>query len=276
MISALARASALPAESLAERQPAYREAAVRAAAFLESRFFNAADGILQRSGRQGAVSGAGFAEDYAFLTAGLIDLYEATFDVHWLAWAEILQQGMDARFWDPARGGYFNSADGAADIVVRLKEDYDGAEPAASSIAALNLLRLSALLGDDARRERGRRTVAAFRPVWEANPQAMPQMLCALEPALDPPRHIVLTGDPASAEFAALRAVLLEHLGPRRSVIALDAPGARAWFSERSPWLREMGRPGAGPAAYLCEDFTCRAPITSPVELRAVLSGAPA
>jgi len=271
MISALARASVLPAESLAERRAAYREAAVRAAAMLESRFFDRSDGSLQRSACGGAFSGAGFAEDYAFLIGGLLDLYEATFEIRWLAWAEELQKTMDARFWDSERGGYFNSPVGAADIVVRLKEDYDGAEPAASSVAALNLLRLSGLLGDDALRERGRRVVAAFRGVWERTPHAMPEMLCALEPALEPPRHLVLTGDPATADFAALRAVLHERLGPRRAVVALDAPGARAWFSARAPWLREMGLPAGRPTAFLCEEYTCRSPVTSPEELRTLL-----
>jgi uncharacterized protein YyaL (SSP411 family) len=159
---------------------------------------------------------------------------------------------MDARFWDADRGGYFNSAAGAADIVVRLKEDYDGAEPAASSLAALNLLRLAGLLHQAERRERGRRTLAAFRTQWEASPQAMPQLLCAVELALEPPRHVILTGEPGGADFEALAAVLHERLGQARPAVA-----------------------GKGAAAYVCEEFTCRRPATSPSELRAILGGTP-
>jgi uncharacterized protein YyaL (SSP411 family) len=99
----------------------------------------------------------------------------------------------------------------------------------------------------------------------------MPQLLCAFETALEPPRHVALTGDPASPEFAALAGVARERLGPRRTLVALDAPGARAWFSARSPWLAQMGSGDAAPAAYVCEEFVCRAPARTPDELRKVL-----
>ena len=178
---------------------------------------------------------------------------------------------MDAQFWDPAKGGYFNSAAGAADVVVRLKEDYDGAEPAATSTAASNLFRLSSLTSSDALRDQGRRAIAAFRSRWEEAPHAMPQLLCAFESALEPPRHVIITGDPAKPAFAALAAAVHERLGPRRTLIALDAPGARAWFSSRSPWLAEMGARDAAPTAYVCEEFVCRAPARTPDELRKVL-----
>jgi uncharacterized protein YyaL (SSP411 family) len=272
MISALARAAVVPAESLADRRGAYREAAVRAAEFAQRELGDAAGG-LARTWRPGEGAAGGFAEDYAGMIQGLLDLYEATYDVRWLAWAERLQDGMDTRFWDADRGGYFNSAAGAADIVVRLKEDYDGAEPAASSLAALNLLRLAGLLHQPARRERGRRTLAAFRTQWEASPHAMPQMLCAVELALEPPRHVVLTGEPGRADFEALAAVLHERLGPSRAIVALDAPaGARAWWTARAPWLAGLGGAGGGAAAYVCEEFTCRTPAASPEELRAILA----
>ncbi len=276
MVSALARAAVLPAESLEDRRPAYRAAALRAAEFLEGQLCDLPGGLPRRSWRSGAGSGPGFAEDYAFLIQAWLDLYEATFDFGWIRRAEKLQQAMDHQFWDPARGGYFNSAAGAADVVVRLKEDYDGAEPAASSVAALNLFRLSSLTGDDTLREQGRRTITAFRPRWEAAPHALPQLLCAFEAALEPPRHVVLTGDPQSAEFRALAAAVHEKLGPRRTLIALDAtPDARAAFALRSPWLAAMGAADRRATAYVCEEFVCRAPARTPEELRSVLGRVP-
>jgi uncharacterized protein YyaL (SSP411 family) len=271
MISALARAAVLPSEALADRRAAYLAAALRAAAFVERELFNIPGGVPRRSWRRGSGSGPGFAEDCALIIQAWLDLYEATFDIGWIGRAERLQQVMDARFWDVEKGGYFNSAAGAADVVVRLKEDYDGAEPAATSTAALNLFRLSSLTSADALREQGRRAIAAFRGRWEQAPHAMPQLLCAFETALEPPRHVALTGDPASPEFAALAGVARERLGPRRTLVALDAPGARAWFSARSPWLAQMGSGDAAPAAYVCEEFVCRAPARTPDELRKVL-----
>jgi uncharacterized protein YyaL (SSP411 family) len=272
MISALARAAVAPAESLADRRAAYLAAALRAAAFAEGRLFDLPGGLPRRSWRRGSGSGPGFAEDCAFIVQAWLDLYEATFDKGWLERAERLQRVMDEQFWDPGKGGYFNSAEEAADVVVRLKEDYDGAEPAASSTAAMNLLRLSSLTGDEGLRERGRRAIAAFRGRWEEAPHAMPQLLCAFESALEPPRHVVITGDPGSPDFAALAAVVHERLGPRRTLIALDgAQGARAWFSARSPWLAQVGAADARPTAYVCEEFACRAPARTPGELRKAL-----
>jgi uncharacterized protein len=272
MISALARAAVSPAESLAERRPAYLAAALRAAAFAERELFNLPGGVPRRSWRRGSGSGPGFAEDCAFLVQAWLDLYEATFDAGWIERAERLQQVLDALFWDSAKGGYFNSAAGAADVVVRLKEDYDGAEPAATSAAALNLFRLASLTSNDALRDQGRRAITAFRWRWEEAPQAMPQLLCAFETALEAPRHVVVTGNPASPEFAALVSAVHERLGPRRTLIALDgSPGSREWFSARAPWLGGMGGPEAAPAAYVCEEFLCRAPARTPDELRKLL-----
>jgi uncharacterized protein YyaL (SSP411 family) len=286
MISALARAAVVPAEALADRRAAYLAAAERAAQFLRSDLADPARGVLYRAGREGGIEG--FAEDYAFCIQGLLDLYEAGFDLGWLQWAERLQAKMDELFWDEAAGGYFNSAAGAADIVARLKEDYDGAEPAPSSVAASNLLRLAAIfegLGPPAAGgsagasgstgvSRARRTIAAFRGVWSRVPQALPQMLCALELAFTPPRHVVLVGDPGSGEFRALGAVLHERLGPRQCLVALDGGPAQAWLAERAPWLAAMRPVGGRATAYVCENFACRAPATAPAELRALLNPA--
>ncbi len=275
MISALARAVATPAECLDERRADYLAAALRAAAFAERELFNIPGGVPRRSWRRGSGSGPGFAEDCASLVQAWLDLYEATFAIEWIVRALRLQGAMDAHFWDGERGGYFNSAQGAPDVLVRLKEDYDGAEPAASSTAALNLLRLSSLLGDGLLREKGRRTIGAFRGRWEAAPHAMPELLCAFEPALGAPRHIVLTGDPSSPEFAAMAAAARERLGPSRAIIALDAPGARDFFSAGSPWMARMGAGDTGPTAYVCEEFVCRSPARTPTELRGALGSSP-
>jgi uncharacterized protein YyaL (SSP411 family) len=272
MISALARAAVVPAECLAPRRADYLGAALRASEFAMRELFDIPGGVPRRSWRRGLGSGPGFAEDCAFLVQAWLDLYEATFDEAWVARAESLQGVLDALFWDSAKGGYFNSPAGAPDVVVRLKEDYDGAEPAATSVAALNLFRLSSLTSSDALRDQGRRAIAAFRGRWEEAPHAMPQLLCAFEGALEPPRHVVLTGDPLSPGFSALASVLHERIGPRRTLIALDGtPGSRRWFAARSPWLGAMGSADHVPTAYVCEEFVCRAPARTPDELRKAL-----
>jgi uncharacterized protein YyaL (SSP411 family) len=267
MISALATGARVLG---GEEAAGWQAAAVRAAEFVERELFDPERGVLYRSWRDGGRGGTeAFAEDYAFFVQALLDLYETSFEIRWLKWADRLQAKMDELFWDAGgAGGYFNSAAGDASIVLRLKEDYDGAEPAPSSVAALNLLRLAAMLDDDARRARGRACLEAFRAQWSKAPHAMPQMLCALELALEPPRHVVLAGDPRAEDFRALAAVLSERFGPRRVVLAADGGAAQAWLAARAPWLAEM-RPLAGRAtAYVCEEYSCRAPVNAPALLR--------
>jgi uncharacterized protein YyaL (SSP411 family) len=100
----------------------------------------------------------------------------------------------------------------------------------------------------------------------------MPQLLCAFEWALEPPRHVVITGRPESAGFRDMVSAANERLGPRRTLIALDGvPGAREWFSARMPWLEKMGSPDSRATAFVCEEFVCRAPAHSPAELRVAL-----
>jgi uncharacterized protein len=273
MISALARAAVSPAECLADVRDGYRDAAVRAAEFIERELFDAKRGVLYRNYREGRGANEAFAEDYAYLIAGLLDLYEATFDARWLRWAEGLQQVMDVLFWDAEHGGYFNSRADDTSIVLRLKEDYDGAEPSPNSVAAANLLRFSALFHDEAAHERALGTIEALRAQWAKAPHALPELLCAIERALELPRQVVLAGDPAAVDFRALAAELRAKPGPHRAVLA--APGddeAGRWLAKRAPWLADMKPAVDGRArAFVCERFTCQAPVATVEELRRVL-----
>jgi len=278
MISALARGAAVPAAALADKREFLRSAAVKAAEFVRRELWDDASQTLYRSWRGTRGDSPGFAEDYAFLVAGLLDLYGVTFDLQWLQWADRLQTVLEERFGDRSEGGFFNSAAHAPDMILRLKDDYDGAEPAPSSVAVMNLLRLDALLGGgesaaaSPRRELALRTFEHFRPRWAEYPQAMPQLLCALELALDAPRHVVLAGTPGAPDFSALADALHEKLGYHRVVLAADGGPAQAWLAARAPWLAEMKPQGGRATAYVCENYTCHAPITSPGELRRVLA----
>ncbi|MBI2518682.1 MAG: thioredoxin domain-containing protein [Opitutae bacterium] len=249
----------------------YLQMATRAAEFIERELYDAATGVLHRSWREGRSNIQGFAEDYACLIQGLLDLYEAGFDIRWLQWAERLQEKMDELFWDAARGGYFNSRAGDASVIVRLKEDHDGAEPAPSSVAAMNLLRLDWMLGRPGARDQARRTVEAFRGQWSRAPHGLPGMLCAAALALESPRTVVLAGDPAASDFRALLAVLHERLGPRRALLCADGGAGQQWLAARRPYLAEMQSREGRATAYVCEDFTCLAPVDRPDELRRLL-----
>ena len=274
----------------------YLAAATRAADFIQRELYDEPSGVLYRSWREARSDIPGFAEDYACLIQGLLDLYEAGFDVRWLQWAERLQAAMDRQFEDPERGGYFSSRSDDATVIVRMKEDHDGAEPSANSVAALNLLRLDAMIGDGAAggvpapcgdvalpgegtrptrqtyRDRAMKTIEALRPHWSRAPHGLPQLLCAFELAMDAPRTVVLAGDPATADFQALAAVLAEKSGPRRAVLCAEGGAGQQWLAARRPYLADMQPVGGRATAYVCENYACQAPVTTAAELRALLN----
>ncbi|HWA26959.1 MAG TPA: thioredoxin domain-containing protein [Lacunisphaera sp.] len=287
MISAFARGH----QVLGDQE--YLAAATRAAEFLRRELCDPGTDTLYRSWRGRRSDIPGFAEDYACLIQGLLDLYEAGFEIRWLQWAVRLQARMDALFWDEGRGGYFNSRADDASVIVRLKEDYDGAEPAPNSVAAMNLIRLEWMAGDGGGtpssrasealrgegtpppgyRARALRTIESLRPQWSRLPQALPQMLCAVELALAEPRTVVLAGDPRTEGFRAMAATLHGQLGPRRALLVADGGPAQEWLAARKSYLATM-KPLAGrTTAYVCENFACQAPVSTPAELAALLRG---
>jgi len=273
MISALAKgAQVLGGDPARPEDSPYLGAATMAAGFIRRELYDDSNNKLYRSWRGGRGAIAGFAEDYAFLIQGLLDLYEAGFDLRWLQWAERLQAAMDTQFEDPERGGYFNSRSDDPNVIVRMKEDHDGAEPSANSIAALNLLRLDWMIGLPGARARAIKTIEALRPQWTTMPQGLPQLLCTVELVMDAPRTVVLAGDPGAADFQALAAVLHERLGPRRAVLCVDGKAGQQWLAARRPYLAEMKPAGGHATAYVCENFACQTPVNSPTELRALLN----
>jgi len=249
MISAFAKAGATLSE------PRYLAAAARAAEFIQTRLTK--DGKLLRTWRGEPGSIAGFAEDYAFLIQGLLDLYEADFDLRWLKWAVDLQATQDKLFWDEAGGSYFSSAADDPLVRVRMKEDYDGAEPSANSISALNLLRLARMLHDGAREKRAEQILAAHLPQMERVPTAVPQMLVALDLALSPPAQAVVAGQRGAGDVRQWQAKLHYDFHPRRVLLLADGDD---FLAKNNPALALM-KPVQGKAAlYLCENFTCQAP----------------
>ena len=271
MISALAKGH----QVLADEGAACLTAATRSAEFIERELYDVSSGVLYRSWREGRSRVEGFAEDYAYLVQGLLDLYEAGFEIRWLRWAVKLQATMDSLFWDADHGGYFNSRADDLTVIARLKEDYDGAEPAPNSVAVMNLMRLDWMLGIAGAREKAFRTIEILKGQWSRAPHALPQLLCAFELALTEPRTVVLAGDTQSPEFRALAAVLHERLGLRRAILAIDdtprGAVAKQWLGTHRAYLADFKSVDGKPAAYVCENFTCQRPVCSAADLRSIL-----
>jgi uncharacterized protein YyaL (SSP411 family) len=266
MISAFARGAQIL------NDPAYLEAATRAATFIREELYDAARKVLVRNYREGPSEVEGFADDYAFVIQGLLDLYEASFDIGWLQLAIELQETQDRLFFDEERGGYFSGTGKDASILLRMKEDNDSAEPAASSVAALNLLRLAQIRNDARLYARAEKTIEAFAPQIGHFASAMPQMLVALGLTLSEPRQIVIAGDRNAAETHALLTEVHRHFLLNKVLLLADGAEGQKYLEEKLEALREM-RPIEGkPAAYVCENFTCQAPVTNSEALGKLLT----
>ncbi|HUG11312.1 MAG TPA: thioredoxin domain-containing protein [Opitutaceae bacterium] len=267
MISALARAVQVLGPDDLDAAVRWEKAASRAAEFVERELHDPATSRLWRGFRESRGAAPGFAEDYAFLIQGLLDLYEATGATRWLQWADRLQETMDADFWDANAGGYFSSPAGDPHLLVRLKEDYDGAEPAANSVAALNLLRLDAMLGGGTRADRARETIEAFRAQLDRAPHGLPQMLVAVDFMIGPVRQIVIAGDPGSADTRALLRAVHGRLEAPRVILWADGAEGQVWLAGRQPWIAGVKPVGGRGSASVCRDNTCGLPVTDPEEL---------
>ena len=260
MIAAFARAG------MALREPAYIEAARRAGEFVRGKM--CAAGRLLRSWREGA-GPEGFADDYAAMAAAALDLYEATGEIGWLQWAAELQGTLDAQFRDAENGGYFSAREGDASILVRMKEDHDGAEPAASSLAARNGLRLARMLDDAASEARAMETIAAFGEQLRRAPSSMPAMLAALLLAMSKRRQIVIAGRPGEERRETLARVAREMITAETVLLYADGGEGQGWLAQRLDFIRTVR--GDEAVGYVCEAFVCQLPVRDEGELRGAL-----
>ena len=263
MITALAKAHQVFGD------PRYLEAAQQAARFIRAQLF---PGRLVRSFRGEPSRVHGFAEDYAALIQGLLDLYESDFDAGWLRWAGELQVQMNALFADP-KGGYFNTPEDSPDILFRMKDDHDGAEPAANSVAALNLVRLARIFGQKEFQHAASRIVGSFGPTLERMPSALPLLLVAMDAAVAEPMQLVVAAARNDPQLPAFLQVIRQKFIPNGIVLLADGGESQAWLEQRVEALRAMRPAASGPVVYLCRNFTCELPIEDLDQLRSRLSG---
>jgi uncharacterized protein YyaL (SSP411 family) len=253
MLSAFARAAQVFDE------PRYLNAAQGAAKFIESRMYDANTNLLKRRYREGEAGIDAMLEDYVFLIQGLLDLYEASFEVKWLAWAVRLQGQQDRFFWDP-KGAYYSTRAEEADILVRMKDDYDGVEPSPNSVAAMNLLRLWQMTD---RMEWHDKAQATFRAqaAQLTQPRAMvPQLAVALNFSLSKPKQIVIAGEPGAADTRAMLRLVHDRFIPNKILLLADGGPAQAQIAQWLPFVKTMDRRDGKATAYICENYACKLP----------------
>ena len=252
------RSRSAGAESVTAAAP-YLEAARRAATFLRDRMWNPSTSTLLRRYRWVHADIDAYAEDYAYLVYGLLELFQTDADPVWLEWAMTLQRRQDELFWDDADAGWFSTTGRDASVLLRMKEDYDGAEPTASSVSVLNLLVLSHLVEDAGWTERVDRTLQLFGTRLEQIGRAVPMMAAALSTYLAGVRQIVIVGD---ANGDALERSLASQYLPFGITMRFTDERQRQ-LAARLPFIAAMRPVDGAAAAYVCRDFTCRAPVTT-------------
>ena len=254
MIAAMARAGAV------FEVPRFLEAAERAATFVESKLRDD-DGLL-RSWRDGEAALAGTIEDYAFLSWGHFELFEATGEPRWLEAAARHTRATVERFRDSESGDFFFAAEGTPHLILRLKEPYDSATPAGGNVAIMNLLRLADLLGETELRDLAEKSLAGQKGIMAQNPLAYPFLLCALDRGLSPPSQIVLAvGENDRGESKRMLKRARDSFLPHATAIIVERRHAEA-LRGRLPWLKGKEPLEGKTTAYVCRDFGCRQGVT--------------
>jgi uncharacterized protein YyaL (SSP411 family) len=252
MVSALADAASAFDDAV------YRDAAATCADFLVTRMRDG-DGRLLRTYNRGEARLRAVLEDHAFLLEALLTLYEATFDPRWFHEARALADAILERFEDRENGGFFSTADDHGGLIARRKEIEDNPIPAGQSAAALGLLRLAALTGEHRYEEAALGAVRLLHTIAPQHPQAFGHLLQALDFHVSPVREVALVGPGREP----LERVVRSSFRPR-IVLAGGAEDGVPLLAGREP---VDGRA----AAYVCERFVCRRPVTEPDELAALL-----
>jgi len=252
-IGALARTSASLYSSDPTSSKTYLAAAEKAASFIQKELYNSTSHTLTRVYREGPGDAPGFADDYAYLISGLIDLYEATFNTLYLQWADDLQRSQIKLFWDKQHLGFFSTPENQTDLIMRLKDGMDNAEPGTNGVSARNLDRLGALLEDDEYTKKARETASAFEAEIMQHPFLFPSMMDAVVAGKLGMRHVVVTGEGERVERWLQR-----HREKPAALSAVSRVGKEMgeWLKKRNALVASMDSAREG--VMVCENGACR------------------
>jgi uncharacterized protein YyaL (SSP411 family) len=261
MIEAFAAAGATLGESR------YLDASRRAADFVQQKL-RRADGRLLHTWRKGEAKFAGFLDDYTYLACGLIALYEATGESRYLEQAIADMETVLTRFAEEGEGGFYYTADDQEQLLVRNKEFADNAVPSGNALAALALVKLAKLTGDERYLSAAEQTMQASVELMKRYPSGTAQMLQAVDLYLGPTYEIVFAGDEKTESHEAV-ADLQRRFLPNKvlAYVGKDSPTALGDLIKGKAMLGDV------PTLYICEGFTCQAPAQGSEEIAHALDG---
>lgn len=244
-------------------EPAYVEAAKKAADFL-LRALRDDDGRLVKRYRQGRAGLTAHINDYAYVIWGLLDLYEATFEVPYLQTAADLQHTMLTHFWDEQQGGFFYTANDSEKLLTRRKDAIDMALPSGNSVAALNLLRLERMTANTAFADKAAALLRAFAGEVSQYPSSYSLMMSATDFALGPSFEVVISGGPGSPDTVAMLSALWQRFLPHKVVGFRPGDVPEPPIAAVAPFTQTQ-KPLRGKAtAYVCQNYICNKPTTDP------------
>ncbi|CAN5396498.1 thioredoxin domain-containing protein [soil metagenome] len=255
MIAALAKAG------MAFDEPRYTDAARKAADFALTTL-RAPDGRLHKRYRQGEAGLPAHLEDYSFLAYGLEQLYEATFDEKYLKASLELMAFVRIHFHDDAGGAFFHTSDEGEALIVRAKDIYDGAIPSGNSVAATTLLRLSHITGNTEMEAQAREAFKTFSKQVAQSPSNFSQLMIALDYAESPSREIVIAGEIGDPTVQAMAREIRRRLLPN-TVLIFRPEKLSDELKAIAPELEGKKAIGGKATAYVCSNFTCKAPVTT-------------
>ena len=240
--------------------PEYAQAAERSAQFILTKMRDSRGRMFHRF-RDGELAVEAQAADYAFLIYGLLNLYQATFNLTYAEEAAALQQKMLQDFWDHDSGGFFSTANEGKALPVRPKELYDGAIPSANSVSLLNLLWLARLTGDPKWDNHARSLLKAFAGTVKAQPTAFTFFLLGVDFALRPGQEVVIAADPDKTEARQMLAALNLNFTPHKVALVKSDQNAQrlAKFAGYTDGLQLVKGKAT---AHVCKGFACKEPTS--------------
>ncbi len=266
MISGFAKAAQVFNDEL------YLTRALGAAQFIKSKLYDPEAQILYHRWRDGEKGVLGMADDYAFYIAALLDLYEAGFDPEWLRFAIVLSEEMRRFFYNEKSGGFYMTRENHdLNLIFRVQEDYDNVEPCASSVAAMNYLRLGRMTGRSDFMDLAKQLLEGFFERLKSQPAALPQMMCALGFALSKPLQVVVAGEKESSDWKALFNALHSRYIPNKVVVGLGEKQSAVQLSPLIRRVTEFHSIQGKATAYICVNYSCQRPTNDLNEIQQML-----
>jgi uncharacterized protein YyaL (SSP411 family) len=269
MISAFARAGSVL------REPEHLQAATAAAEFIHDTLWDADERRLLRRFRDGEAAIPAYNVDYAYMVQGLLDLYEAKFEQRWLDWARLLMDRQIELFGDADAGGFYEITGEDPTLLMRNKEDYDGAQPTSNSVTALNLLRLGEMTDSARYRAQAQQTLRLFAPQLQRAGAALPAMMLALDFQTTSPSQIIIAGKRGAPDTTELLETVHGRFLPHKVLLLADGGEAQKRLAADIPLLESLTMESGRATVYVCQNYACQLPVTTGEALAELLDRGP-